>query len=422
MGGALEGVRVVEFTQIIAAPFAGMLLSDMGADVIKIEPPEGEPWRLFSQFIPKESKTFISLNRGKRSLPLDLTRPEGQRVAHDLVRTADVALINYRPDVPGRFGLDYETLATLNPRLIYCENTAFGRRGPDSHRLGYDIIIQAMSGLMAAINKTVDGVPQVLALAAADFATGITMAWAVSAALYARERTGRGQKVEAALLSTALALQTSRFTCIDLGRRRVDARLPGIAQRRLRPRRRMGGAGPHPGDAAARPHPWRRFTTAPTRPATATSRGVGCLSDALRRKFLAATGLRDSRFDDPQWRCSDGGDPPGERGAGRPGRGAARLGVERGVAGPAGCGAGVPCGPVRFVEEIRRPAGAGQRHDRRVGPHLGGADGMAGPMVKMSGTPTRAQGASPALGEHTDEILGSLGYDADRSTRCARPA
>ena len=197
MAGALEGVRVVEFSQIIAAPFCGMLLSDMGADVIKVEPPEGEPWRVFAQFIPLESKTFISLNRGKRSLPLDLTKPEGQRIAQQLAARADVVIVNYRPDVPAKMGIDYETLAALNPRLIYCENTAFGRRGPDSYRPGYDIVIQAMTGLMAANNKTLNGVPQVPPLAAADFATGITMAWAICAALYARERTGRGQKIEA---------------------------------------------------------------------------------------------------------------------------------------------------------------------------------------------------------------------------------
>src|SRR5581483_426726 len=104
MGGALEGIKVIEFSQIIAAPFCGMLLSDLGADVIKVEPPGGEPWRIFAQFIPFESKTFMSLNRGKRSLPLDLARPEAQRIAHQLVADADVVIVNYRPDVPKKVG------------------------------------------------------------------------------------------------------------------------------------------------------------------------------------------------------------------------------------------------------------------------------------------------------------------------------
>ena len=124
MGGALEDIRIIEFSQIIAAPFCGMLLSDMGADVIKVEPPEGEAWRVFAQFIPNESKTYMSLNRGKRNLPLDLQQPEAQRIVHQLVQAADVVIVNYRPDVPARVGIDYETLARINPRLIYCENTA----------------------------------------------------------------------------------------------------------------------------------------------------------------------------------------------------------------------------------------------------------------------------------------------------------
>ena len=193
MGGALEGVKVIEFSQIIAAPFCGMLLTDMGADVIKVEPPEGEPWRLLTQFIPLESKTFISLNRGKRSLPLDITAAEGQRIVHQLIPETDVVIVNYRPDVPYRYKIDYETLAAINPRLVYCENTAFGRQGPDSYRPGYDIIIQAMSGLMAAENKVVGGVPQyVSSTAVADFATGIMMAWGITAAVLAREKSGRG--------------------------------------------------------------------------------------------------------------------------------------------------------------------------------------------------------------------------------------
>src|SRR5581483_8654451 len=211
MPGALDGVRVIEFSQIIAAPFCGQLLAEMGADVIKVEPPGGEPWRTFAQFIPFESKTYIGLNRGKRSLPLDIMQPEARAIVHRLVSDADVVIVNYRPDVPARAGIDYETLSAINPRLVYCENTAFGRKGPDANRPGYDIIIQAMSGLMAADTKVVNGIPQVPSLAAADFSTGLAMAWAICAALFARERTGRGQKVEAALLSTALAIQSSAF-------------------------------------------------------------------------------------------------------------------------------------------------------------------------------------------------------------------
>jgi formyl-CoA transferase len=412
MGGALDGVRVVEFSQIIAAPFCGMLLSDMGADVIKVEPPEGEPWRVFAQFIPLESKTFISLNRGKRSLPLDLTKPEGRAIAHELAARADVVIVNYRPDVPAKMGIDYETLSALNPRLIYCENTAFGRRGPDSDRPGYDIVIQAMTGLMAANNKTLNGVPQVPPLAAADFATGITMAWAICAALYARERTGRGQKVEASLLATALAIQTSRFTRIEAYDSQwmpeflhalAEARARGAdweelanLQMNARPLQTVGNIY------------YRTYKTADGYIA------VGCLSNSLRRKLAAALGLKDPRFEDPNW------DPTSE---------AARVAGERLVREAEELfatkstaewlrildAAGVPCGPVRFVEELfDDPQVLANELVVQLEHRLAGPVRMVGPIVRMSETPTRVQRASPALGEHTDEILAELGYDPEQ--------
>jgi CoA:oxalate CoA-transferase len=415
MGGALEGVKVIEFSQIIAAPFCGMLLADMGADVIKVEPPQGEPWRLFAQFIPLESKTFISLNRGKRSLPLDMTRPEAQAIAHRLIKDADVVLLNYRPDVPAKVKLDYETLSALNPRLIYCENTAFGRRGPDSYRPGYDIIIQAMSGLMAAQNKTVNGVPQVPALAAADFATAITMAWSISAALYAREKTGRGQKIEAALLGSALAIQTSRFTNIEaydvnwmpqflaeLNEARARGadweELAGV-QENARPMRTVGNIY------------YRTYKTQDGYIA------VGCLSDSLRRKMAGALGLRDPRFEDPNW------DPMSE---------AARAAGEKLVAEAEALfqtkttaewlrvldAAGVPSGPVRFVEELfDDPQVVANDLVTTVDHPLAGPVQMVGKIVQMSDTPMTVDHPSPALGQHTRPILSSLGYAEEEINR-----
>ncbi|MEX2032605.1 MAG: CoA transferase, partial [Dehalococcoidia bacterium] len=127
--GPLQGIRVLEFTQIIAGPFGCQHLADMGAEVIKVEPPEGEPWRLFSQFMPGESKTYQSLNRGKKSLVLRLQEPEAQQIVHRLLPSIDVVVINYRPDVPAKLGIDYETLKALKPDLIYLDNTAWGRKG-----------------------------------------------------------------------------------------------------------------------------------------------------------------------------------------------------------------------------------------------------------------------------------------------------
>ena len=137
----------------------------------------------------------------------------------------DVVIVNARPDVPANLGVDYDTLSQANPRLIYCDNTAFGRYGPDSHRPGYDIVIQAVSGLMAAESKVAGGVPQQIeSTPVADFAAGLAMAWGICAALYSRDRTGTGQRIEATLLGSAMALQTMRLTQVAAGRRGAPRR------------------------------------------------------------------------------------------------------------------------------------------------------------------------------------------------------
>ena len=209
MPGPLTGVRVLEFSQVIAAPFAGQLLAEFGADVLKVEPPEGESWRLQASFAPQESKSFQALNRGKRAMTLRLSEPRAQAIVHELLPGIDVVLINYRPDVPKKFGIDYASLAALRPDLIYADLTAFGRRGPWALRPGYDGVVQAVSGLMAGEGKLRDdGSPgTIVASAIADYATGMVLADAIITALYHRARTGEGQYIECSLLATALNLQ-----------------------------------------------------------------------------------------------------------------------------------------------------------------------------------------------------------------------
>src|SRR5437867_236229 len=194
--GPLTGIRVLEFSQIIAGPLGCQLLSDLGADVIKVEPPQGEPWRLSAPFMPFESKTFQSLNRGKKSLAIDLAAPEAQEAIHRLVLGVDVVVINYRPDVAGRLAIDYDTLSAIKPSVIYVENTAFGRRGELSQRPGYDIVAQAISGLIAYVGKVDENGAPLVPPPFADVTTGYAIATGVCAALFHRAQTGQGQKVE----------------------------------------------------------------------------------------------------------------------------------------------------------------------------------------------------------------------------------
>lgn len=406
MPGPLDGVRILEFTEIIAGPYGGMLLSDMGADVIKVEPPWGEPWRFVQEFVPNESRNFISLNRGKRSLPLDLTKPEGLEIVYKLIPDMDVVIINARPDVPNNLGIDYETPSARNPRLIYCDNTAFGRKGPHSYRPGYDLIVQAMTGLMASEGKVVDGVPQqIQSTAIADYATGITIAWAICAALYHRERTGKGQMVETTLLASALGVQTGRFiqvAAVDDERREEFFELLGQMRADNSPfdeihRQYREKLSPRIGNIYYR-----------TYQASDGVLAIACLSDRLRKRVADLLELDDIRF-------QPGYDPMSDE---------ARIFGEQLVPEAEAVfrtktveewlklfdDVGVPAGPVRFVEEliddeqvIANDLVVELEHS------LAGPLKMVGPMLTMSDSPLQAKLASPALGEHTDDILTSLG-------------
>src|SRR5205823_6648451 len=289
--GPLAGIKILEFSEIIAAPFAGMLLSDMGAEIIKVEPPSGEPWRGFQPLGLREGRGYISLNRGKRGIVLDLTAPEAREIAQKIAARSDVVIANYRPDVTAKLGIDYATLSASNPRLIYCDNTAFGRRGPQSHRPGYDIIAQAVTGLMSVEGKHENGVPQVNGMPSADFSTGLAMAWGICAALYERERSGRGQRIDTTLMSSALSIQSSRFMSIEA----VDTEHRVGAMEKIDELRHNGGSYKQQLEVISAIRPafgnvyYRVFKTEDGFIA------VGCLSTPLRKRLLAAIDMHDWR-------------------------------------------------------------------------------------------------------------------------------
>ena len=411
MPGPLYGIRVLEFTQIIAGPFGGMLLADMGADIIKVEPIQGEPWRHANQFMPEESKNYMSLNRGKRSLPLNLADPDAIEIVYKMVADIDVVIINARPDVPAKLGVDYETLSAINPRLIYCDNTAFGRKGPDSHRPGYDIIIQAMSGLMGAEGKIRGGVPQPInSIAVADFSTGIAVAWGVCAALFSRERTGQGQRVDTSLLSTALSVQTGSFMEINSHDTEPRAEFLTVLEAM-----RESGATYEEIDTQRQDmlNPWRGGNVYyRTYQASDGAVAVACLSDRLRKRVADVLGVDDPRFK-PDYDPFDEGTTSRTEELVKE---AERLFSERSVEDwlETFDRVGVPAGPVRYIEELpsdEQVAASGLSVDLEH--TLAGRVKMVGPMIQMSETPLKAMSASPALGEHTDEILRAMGYSED---------
>ena len=214
MPAPLEGIRVIELARILAGPWAGQTLADLGADVIKVEAPEGDDTRRWGPpFIEAEGEKtaayFHAANRGKRSITCDFRTAEGQEIVRRLVAEADVVIENFKVGGLEKYGLDYASLRQVNPRLIYCSITGFGQTGPYAHRAGYDFIIQGMSGLMS-VTGPADGQPQKVGVAVTDIFTGVYAATAILAALVQRGRTGEGQQIDMALLDVATSIMANQ--------------------------------------------------------------------------------------------------------------------------------------------------------------------------------------------------------------------
>src|SRR2546428_5334446 len=228
----LDGLRVIDLTQAMAAPYCTMNLADLGADVIKVEPPGGEEQRRGATSRHGHSGSFMAINRNKRGITLDLKTPEGVEVMHRLVRTADVFVQNYRPGAPGPLGVHYQTLKRLNPRLIYCSVSGFGRTGPYAPRGGYDLIAQGMSGIISVTGQE-DGAPAKAGIPVSDLAAGLFGAYGGLCALEHRETTGEGQVVDTPLLEAAIPPPVRGATAHWATRRPPEA--PGDAPPPHRP-------------------------------------------------------------------------------------------------------------------------------------------------------------------------------------------
>lgn len=215
MPGPLDGLRVIELARILAGPWAGQTLADLGAEVIKVESLEGDDTRQWGPpFIDRDDGSrdaayFHSTNRGKSSVTADFRTVEGQQKVRDLVKDADVLIENFKVGGLAQYRLDYDSLSRLNPRLIYCSITGFGQTGPYARRAGYDYIIQGMSGLMSVTGPS-DGAPHKVGVAVTDIVTGIYASTAILAAVHERARTGRGQQIDMALMDCAVALMANQ--------------------------------------------------------------------------------------------------------------------------------------------------------------------------------------------------------------------
>ena len=376
---ALHGVRVIDVTQAMAAPFCTLNLADLGADVIKVEPPGGEDMRRGSASKNGHAGTFLAMNRNKRGITVDLKRPEGVEIVRRLVKAADVLVQNYRPGVAGRLGIAYEDLRPINPRLIYCSISGFGTTGPYAPRGGYDLIAQGMSGIMSVTGDE-DGAPAKAGLPVCDLSAGLFGAYGILCALEARERTGKGQLVDTSLLEAAVAL-----TVWEATEYWVTARAP----RALGSAHRLAA----PYQALRASDGW--FT-------------VGANNDALFEAFCRAIErvdlLGDSRFAGPRERMRhrDALIPLIEKTTAQAPRAhwLARLDA-----------VDVPAGSINdYAEALSDPQTlAREMVVDLVHPGAGPVKSLGVP-VKLSDTPGAVDRPAPLLGEHNTEILAELGY------------
>jgi len=378
---ALEGLRVLDQTQVMAGPFCAMLLADMGADVVKIEPPGGETTRAMDlEAAPGVSAPFLAVNRNKRGLVLDLKRVEGVAILTQLVATADVLIENYRPGVARRLGVDYATLSAVNPRLVYCSISGFGQTGPYAERGGYDLIAQGMSGIMSATGSE-GGAPVKVGVPITDLGAGLFAVFGILCAVRARRVTGRGQFVDTSLFEAGLALSAWEAT---------EYWYTGQVPRGLGTAHRLNA-------------PYQAFR------ASDGYFTVGAANDNLFPRFCAILGrddlVEDPRFDSVAQRLRH------------------RAELERLVEALtarqprahwlAQCeAAGVPAGPINTVPEALDDPHVHARGmvQELAHPDAGRVKGLGNP-VKLSATPPAMRKAAPRLGEDTDAILAELGLD-----------
>ena len=384
---ALGHIRVLDLTRVLAGPWCAQNLADLGADVIKVERPgAGDDTRSWGPPYLKdengedttEAAYYLAANRGKRSITLDISTPEGQQIVRDLVRHCDVVLENYKVGQLKKYGLDYESLRAIRPDLVFCSVTGFGQDGPYAHRPGYDFIIQGMGGFMSVTGERDDlpgGGPQKAGVAITDLMTGMYATVAVLAALTHRDRTGEGQYIDMALLDTQVAMLA------NVGSNYLNS---GKAPKRW-------------GNAHANIVPYQTFACADGHIIVAAG------NDGQYQKFVEAGG-RPELATDPRFATNP------QRVANRDvlvpllAEMVATRGRDEWIA--ALEAVGVPCGPINDVGEVFATEQVQARGMAVELPHpsAGKVTLVRSPM-KMSATPATSDKAPPLLGQHTDEVL-----------------
>ena len=375
--GPLSGITVLDLCSYLAGPYGCTLLADLGADVIKIESPQGDMLRQFPSSLDGESRFFLGTNRGKRALALDLKQPDGLAILHRMVASADVLVENFRPSVPARLGIDYPRLRAINPRLVYAGLTGYGDEGPLSDKGGFDQVLQCLSG-MAVFQGGGADTPQLVLGSVLDYFTSALLAYGVAAALFQRERSGKGQYMSLSLLRSALTIQAGRFVWAQSEGREV-ARDSGTG----------GLTGIHPTKAGA------------LYISVHSNHFFAALCELIGRPELA----NDPRCATMRSRAAHAAELVPEVRAAL----AARTALEWEEM----FGERVPCAAVRPIEDMfdHLQVAAEELVTTLDHPVVGSYRTMTKP-IRFSETPGPAPRAAPTFGQHSDEVLVAGGYSA----------
>jgi crotonobetainyl-CoA:carnitine CoA-transferase CaiB-like acyl-CoA transferase len=390
MPSALQHIKVVDLTRTLAGPFCTMLLGDMGADVIKIEEPErGDETRSWTPFWNGESTQFLSFNRNKRSLSLNLKAPEAVDIVLALARDADVMIESFRTGALDRMGLGYEAVRGLNPDIVYCSISGYGRTGPLADKPGYDVIIQGHSGLMSLTGEP-DGPPLRVGFSLVDLFTGMMAYGAIVTALLHRDQTGQGQWLEASLLDGQVAALSYHATGYFA---------TGVVPHRM-------GAG-HPSLV-----PYQTF------PAADGFFIVGCANQGLWERLCQAIG-RPDLLADPRFKTND------DRVAHRAECVATLSEIFRTRPMAAWveviAQAGVPCGPINRVPDVVNDPQVLARDMIAAVPHPTVPElRLPNSPLKLTQTPPSIRRAPPFLGQHNQEVLTELGYSPEQIAEFTR--
>ncbi|HEX2341785.1 MAG TPA: CoA transferase [Vicinamibacterales bacterium] len=378
----LEGITVLDITQVMAGPYCAMLLCDMGADVIKIEPPGGDWTRNLAGAVGAESPAFNAVNRGKRGIVLDLKQPAAQEIFRRLAATADVIVENYRPGVMTRFGLDYASLSADNPRLIYASISGYGQTGPDAAKGGFDLVAQGVSGLMSITGEP-DGPPVKVGVPITDLGAGLFTLAGILAALHARDRTGRGQYIDTSLVEAGLALSVWEAT--EYFSTGVIPQPTGSAHRLSAPYQALKCADGYITIGAANDRSFAKLCELLGRPEWTTDPRFASNARRVQHRAVLASAIEDVTSQRP--------------------RGHWLEQLER---------VGIPCGPINTYQDVfRDPHVLAREMLVEIDHPVLGPTRALGTPIKMSGTPLNPRRRAPLLGEHTEAILKSLGYSQD---------